>query len=96
MNKLFIQTYNVMKGEIMKHYLLIATLGLVACEDSETETTNAVTSNPTVTETTETVTSTNVDNSIEEEVIVETVNTEKTVTTNNKDVNKGENTNEND
>ena len=96
MNKIFIQTYNVMKGEFMKHYLLIATLGLVACEDNETETTNAVTSNPTVTETTETVTTANIDNTINEEVIVETIDTNKVIIKNNNDVNKGETTNEND
>jgi len=87
MNKHLVQTFND-KGETMKHYLLIATLCLVACEDNETETTNTVTSNPTVTETTETVTTTNTDS--DKEV------TNKTVKTINNDVNKGENTNEND
>tara|TARA_R110002126_G_scaffold175994_1_gene324603 strand:+ start:121 stop:411 length:291 start_codon:yes stop_codon:yes gene_type:complete len=96
MNKIFIQTYNVMKGEIMKHYLLIAILGLVACEDSVTAPTDAVTTTtPTVVETTETVTTTN--DKIKEEVTIDAANTnKKVITENDDDVNKGDNTNEND
>ena len=89
----------------MKHYLIIATLALVACEDKETKTTDVVTNSPTTTEVIETTNTTNTTEANEVVVtgntgtlVVEGVTTEETVITNkeNNVINKGDITNEND
>ena len=86
----------------MKHYLIIATLALVACEDKETETTDVVTKSPTITEVVDTTNTTGVNEVVVTgttgTLIVETVTTEETVITNkeNNVINKGDITNEND
>jgi hypothetical protein len=91
-----------MKGETMKHYLIIATLALVACEDKETKTTDVVTNSPTTTEVIETTNTTEANEVVVTgntgTLVVEGVTTEETVITNkeNNVINKGDITNEND